>query len=491
VRFAYSALREPRTQFVLLVGLALGLRLYRIADYTTFQGDQGIDALAARHLLVNHVLPIEGPATSAGGVHLGPFYYYLLAAPLLIGRLDPLADAIGMAVLGALATGLLYILARQWFGSAAALAAAALFAVSPAAIEASRSAWNPAPTPFFVLLGLVGLDGFHRHQDGRWLVLVGVALGCVIQLHYFSLGLVLVVFCVAAWLLLRTASWRAAMWGIVGALLGGALLIPLAVHEISAGFPNLHAASSVLGTPGVSDSLPRRVYAVLIPTFVGGFLTAGIESLAAVVTLGLVIALVRGTVCEKTRFACALLGGLLLVMLAQALVYRGPIPQHYLLAYAPVAYLAAAAAVMLAVRWRAHASASVRNAALALGSVLVSGLLLLNLARAPFGDPLHQLDRTETVAGLIQTASGGQPYALWLLADGDSDAAYRFQLERIGPLPVTPAEPRPPQLFVICQARPCDADAVHAAIGPDWASSQIDWRAQSDDVQVARLVSPE
>jgi len=48
--------------------LALGLRMYDIAEYTAFQGDQGIDALAAKRLIVDGVWPVEGPATSAGGV---------------------------------------------------------------------------------------------------------------------------------------------------------------------------------------------------------------------------------------------------------------------------------------------------------------------------------------------------------------------------------------------------------------------------------------
>src|SRR5215470_1159811 len=64
-------LRPTRLVALALMALALVLRLYRIADYTVFQGDQGIDALAARQLMVSGVWPVEGPATSAGGVHLG------------------------------------------------------------------------------------------------------------------------------------------------------------------------------------------------------------------------------------------------------------------------------------------------------------------------------------------------------------------------------------------------------------------------------------
>ena len=114
-------------------------------ELTVFQGDQGLDALAARHLVLDGRWPLEGPATSAGGVHLGPLYYYLLALPMSFGAFDPLAEALLMVVLNALAIAVLYWLLALWFGPRVAIGGAALYAVSPAAIVAARSAWNPAP----------------------------------------------------------------------------------------------------------------------------------------------------------------------------------------------------------------------------------------------------------------------------------------------------------------------------------------------------------
>jgi hypothetical protein len=469
-------------EVVLLIALALGLRLYRIADYSTFQGDQGVDALAARRLLVEHLLPVEGPATSAGGVHLGPLYYYLLAVPMLVVWLDPLADAIFMAVLGAFAIGLVYLLARLWFGRAAAVVAATLFAISPAAIEASRSAWNPAPAPFFVLVGLMGLEVFRRQHNGRWLVLVGGAISCIIQFHYFAVGLVVVVLAVEAWMLVQVGSWRLAGGALVGLCVGGALLAPFVVHEVASGYPNLHAAAGLLGStvaPAGSDGLPRRVYAVLTPTLVGSFVTAGIEPLALLVTLALIAGLVAGLAAPGTRFACVLLASMLLVLLTQAVVYRGPIQEHYLLAYAPVVYLTLAAAVSVVPRW---------PVAQAAGGVGLIALLVVNAARAPFGAPGGQLARSEAVARSIDAAAGGGQFGLWLVADADSDGAYRFQLERLGHPPLRPDEALPHQLLVVCQAKACDLEHVRATAGPEWATSWNDWEVRIQDVQIERLV---
>jgi bifunctional DNase/RNase len=177
--------------------------------------------------------------------------------------LDPLADAALMALLGGVTTGLVYLLARSWFGRIPALVAASASAVSPAAIVASRSAWNPAPTPFFVLLALLGIEASRRTADGRWLVLVGPALACLLQLHYFTLAVAGVLTIAAAWLVVKSRSIRWAGWMVLGLALGGVLFAPLLLHELTTGFPNLHAASELLVGGAVvaarPDSLQRRL----------------------------------------------------------------------------------------------------------------------------------------------------------------------------------------------------------------------------------------
>jgi hypothetical protein len=116
--------------------------------------------------------------------------------------------------------------------------------------------------------------------------------------------------------------------------------------------------------------------------------------------------------------------------------------------------------------------------------------VVVNAARAPFGSPDRQLMRTQAFATMIDSASGAESYALWLLADDDSDGAYRFQLERIGHPPTRPDEALPRQLFVVCQRNPCDVDHVRAAVGPEWTASRIDWLAEDAEVRLARLGYP-
>ena len=56
--------------------LAAFFRLYKIADYMTFLGDEGRDVLIVRNLLTKADPILIGPGTSVGNMYLGPLYYY-------------------------------------------------------------------------------------------------------------------------------------------------------------------------------------------------------------------------------------------------------------------------------------------------------------------------------------------------------------------------------------------------------------------------------
>ncbi|HEY3063986.1 MAG TPA: glycosyltransferase family 39 protein [Chloroflexota bacterium] len=434
-----------------------------------FQGDQGIDALAARRLVLEHSWPLEGPATSAGGVHLGPLYYYLLALPMAVGGFDPLLEAVLMVALGSLAVGLLYWISKSWFGPWVAAIAAGLYAISPAAIVASRSAWNPAPAPFFLLLALLGLARAHQTQRGRWLVLTGFGAGCLIQFHYFTLGVIAV--CLIA-VGLQLKRHRGSVLLSVAVFV--ALLAPFIWHELQNGLPNIQAAGNLAATSQPSpDSMPRRLYAVLALGLVGGFLTAGVEPLAAIAALAIGTGLVLGLITQRS-YPYVLIAALLGVTLLQVVGYRGPIFEHYFVPLAPLLYLAvAAAATAVPVR---------------VAGALALGLGALNLANSPLREePLFHLARAENVASAIAARANDEPYALWLFAQGDADGAYRYQLDRLGRPPARPDAPLPRRLFILCQQEPCDIMRRQSAVGPDWATAYLVWQANFYRVSILEL----
>lgn len=455
------------------------MRLYRIAEYTTFQGDQGVDALAVKRLLVDHQLVLEGPATSAGGVHLGPAYYYLLALPMSVKWLDPLADAVLMALLGSAAVGMVFVLGRRWFGLWPALVAAGLYALSPAAIVAAQSAWNPAPAPFFAVLALLALDNAQRSTNGAWLLVVGAALGILIQQHYFSAAIVGIVMVVGAVILGREPRLRA---GAVGGLCLFALLqVPLVVHELLSGWPNVHAAAALAtaGSAAGGESAVRRAYELFSLGLVGGFLTADIEPLAAVVSIfvagGLALRLISR---QPPIFESVLITVLLVATIAQGLLYRGPIFAHYWLALAPVLFLAVAAAVSIVPR----------GPVLVAASLCAAGLIGVNAWASPFREPpKQQLARSLAVAETIRGAAAGEPFLIQLMSLDESDGAYRFQLERMGTPPAAPDAPLPAQLFIICPGSTCESAEALDRLEPDWSTGQLVARLRVADDEVVQV----
>jgi 4-amino-4-deoxy-L-arabinose transferase-like glycosyltransferase len=424
---------------------------------------------------------LEGPPTSVGGVHLGPAYYYLMALPMLVDWLDPLADAVLMALLGAAAVGIVFGLARRWFGGWPALAAAGLFAISPAAIVATRSAWNPAPAPFFAGLALLGLDCTWRSGNGRWLVLVGLALGILIQLHYFSLAFVVVSMAFSAFLVRMRP--RLVGWAIAGLVVFVALLSPLLVSEVLHGFPNMRAAATLVGGGGglapVQGSVPRRIYEIFALGMVGMFLASKVEVVAAVVSVLLIGGLGYGFMSKRApRFPTLLVACLLVATVAQAVVYRGQIFEHY---FVPIALaLDLAVAVLIGLLPQKTRLLGV------LGVLALAGLNLLNSPlRAP---PDNQLAHTRGVAELIAEAAAGEPFELWLLAGGEADGAYRFWLERMGRPALPPDAPLAPQLFIICRRPVCDVAHAQAAAGQPWSSARVAWQATVADDDILELV---
>ena len=105
----------------------------------TFLGDEGRDALMIKRILVEWDIPLIGPPTSVGNMYLGPLYYYMMAIPMSISWLNPIAAAAQVALIGVLTVGLLYYLVRQWFGKIPAILVSFLYAISPVTIIYSRS----------------------------------------------------------------------------------------------------------------------------------------------------------------------------------------------------------------------------------------------------------------------------------------------------------------------------------------------------------------
>src|SRR5262245_48730808 len=174
--------------------------------------------------------------TSVAGLENGPALVYLLALPLLLARDAALASAL-IALTNIAALGVVALLARRVFGWPAALFGAAAYAVGSWAVYFSRKIWPNDPMPLFSALLALGLYLAIVAGRGRGLILAGLSLGVLLNLHPSSLALVPFV---GLALLLRPSVLRT-RGALVG--LGAVVLIsaPFLLHEARAGFPSVGA----------------------------------------------------------------------------------------------------------------------------------------------------------------------------------------------------------------------------------------------------------
>ncbi len=182
-----AIIKANKLEFIflsLIMALAIFLRFYRISELHFFTYDQARDDLIAKRILVDHQWTLLGPQSSIGGVYSPPFYYYTIALPLWIFRMNPVGVDIYTALIGSLTVLLVFFMAKAFFGKPAGIFAAFLYVTSPIIVELSRRAWNPNTLPFFSLLTL-GL-AYHFWKSGRvkTLIIMSFVFGYTLSLHY-------------------------------------------------------------------------------------------------------------------------------------------------------------------------------------------------------------------------------------------------------------------------------------------------------------------
>src|SRR6266568_1185891 len=110
--------RLPVILLLLILLLAAFLRLYKIADYMTFLGDEGRDVLVVYNILHGH-LTLLGPTSSVGGFFLGPIYYYFMAPFLLLFNYNPVGPSVMIGLLGVITVWLVYYISKEFFNGKA------------------------------------------------------------------------------------------------------------------------------------------------------------------------------------------------------------------------------------------------------------------------------------------------------------------------------------------------------------------------------------
>jgi 4-amino-4-deoxy-L-arabinose transferase-like glycosyltransferase len=485
------SLIKKQWPIILIVLLALFLRLFRIADYMTFLGDEGRDALVWLRMMGGKFVLI-GPQTSIGNMYLGPLFYYLMFPfYLLLGTIGP---SIGTALFAGVTTYLLWFFGKEWFSPRAGMLAAFFYAVSPVAITLSRSAWNPNIMPLLSLLVIWGIWQFWQKDNYFWLVAEGVLLSLAVQSHY--LGLLLVPLVGLFFLFKLVELWQGKTkerksfiaFSLLAVLIFLVLTFaPLVWFDLRHNFINYKSFHKFFTERQTTVNLkPYKAIPQMVPLWqilvtrllagknelVGFWLSIFFGLPLLWIGCSTVISLKKSVLKKNPKI---LLLSLFLIGLVGMGLYKQHIYDHYFGFLFPAVFLLAG--LTIDGLWRKAGAGKL--AAMAFLAVF----LYLSLKESPLKyPPNQQMGRTAEVCRKIIKEADNEPFNLGMIAKQNYDAGYRYFLEKWGHKPLSIdalslSSTVAKQLFVVCEDPVCQpvghAQAEIANFG--WSKIGDEW----------------
>lgn len=244
-----ASARPHRLELSLLAAVLCLAAILRMGwpGLSEFKADEARLTALALDLAEGKALPLRGIGASVG-LPNSPLSVYLYALPLFLWR-SPISAVLFTGALNVLGVWLCWWAARRYWGAAAGLCAAALFAAAPWAVIYSRKIWAqnllaPVALAYVVTAMLVFVEGHRRALAAHLALLAATAL-----IHYSGLALAPLTF---VWLILfrRMVAWR---WLLAGLGLAALLGLPFAVYLASQGGQGGEVLARLLGRPAAVD----------------------------------------------------------------------------------------------------------------------------------------------------------------------------------------------------------------------------------------------
>jgi 4-amino-4-deoxy-L-arabinose transferase-like glycosyltransferase len=486
---------NPLEFWILLVILVISAfcRLYNIAGYMTFLGDEGRDVIIVGRLLTEGHPPLIGPGTSIGNMYLGPLYYYMMAPALFLAAFSPVGPAVQIAILGVMTIWFVWYAGRAWFGKVAGLIAAALFAISPTVIIYSRSSWNPNIMPFFALLSVFSIWKVWKENKFNWLLVLGFSFAAVLQSHYLGLLLVptLFIFWVLTFRNLKLTG-NFLKKSVFGFLIFSVLMSPLFFFDLRHNWIDARAIYQFFTVRQTTVSIkPWTSLTKIFPIFTdinSSLLSIKNTNISKWVT-GIVITAVFLFLYKKKFFKLSGSFFLLISWLSFGLIglglYKQQIYDHYYGFLFPAIFLLVGLILQ-----------KIYETKLKVISILIIAVAVLaSLYNNPLRfSPNNQLQRAIDVSQKIETESGGERFNLGVIAERNYEDGYKYFLlkdrEPVVDIDSQVKESITNQLFVVCELEKSKCDPTHNASA---AVANFGWSVISDQwtvngIQLYKLI---
>lgn len=165
---------------ILLIGLFF--RTYKIVDRFEFSHDADLYSWIVKDIVIDHHLRLIGQLTSAPGIFIGPFFYYLLVPFFLLTKMDPVGVLIPITLLGILTIISYYFVLSKLFNKQTGLIAAFLYAILTATVNSDRWVVPTVTTSIWAIWYFYTIVNIAR---GKLFVLpiLGILIGLVWDIH--------------------------------------------------------------------------------------------------------------------------------------------------------------------------------------------------------------------------------------------------------------------------------------------------------------------
>lgn len=166
--------------FILLLGLFF--RTYQIVERFEFGHDGDLYSWVAKDIIVNHHPRLIGQLTSAPGIFIGPFFYYILTPFFLLANMDPIGVLIPATILGLLTIFSYYFVLSKIFEKQVGLIAAFLYAVLITTVNLDRWVVPTITTSLWAIWYLYSLISLSKGNFSV-LLLLGILIGLIWHIH--------------------------------------------------------------------------------------------------------------------------------------------------------------------------------------------------------------------------------------------------------------------------------------------------------------------
>lgn len=165
-----------------IVLLSIFFRSYQLVERFEFAHDGDLYSWIVKDIVIDHHFRLIGQLTSANGIFIGPFFYYLLIPFFLLTKMDPIGVTLLGVVVGVLTVISYYFVLSKLFNKTVGIIAAFLHAVLVSTISYDR--WI-VPTIFTKLWAIWYLYVVLMISRGNFSVLpiLGILIGLIWHVH--------------------------------------------------------------------------------------------------------------------------------------------------------------------------------------------------------------------------------------------------------------------------------------------------------------------